>query len=175
MTDKLNVLESCRDALVAGCCESVEVDGHIAVIAAAALHRVEYRLHMTVNDLRCVLRCRIKEEMTCVVLVIGTVNIAVVHISGKCYPGFKVVEGRSNRRYTDTDTVAAAVIEAGYDPFEKKLMGVTAMTKLLGAKKFNTLLGSLIEKPKGKPTLVPESDKRPAWTIDDFKEETENE
>lgn len=96
-------------------------------------------------------------------------------ISGKSYPGFKVVEGRSNRRYTDTDAVAAAVTEAGYDPFEKKLMGVTAMTKLLGAKKFNTLLGSLIEKPKGKPTLVPESDKRPAWTIDDFKEETENE
>lgn len=92
-------------------------------------------------------------------------------ISGKYYPGFKVVEGRSNRRYTDTDAVAAAVTEAGFDPYEKKLMGVTAMTKLLGAKKFNTLLGSLIEKPKGKPTLVPESDKRPAWTIDDFKEE----
>ncbi|SEK92034.1 Protein of unknown function [Ruminococcus sp. YRD2003] len=92
-------------------------------------------------------------------------------ISGKCYPGFKVVEGRSNRRYTNTDAVAAVVTDAGYDPFEKKLMGVTAMTKLLGTKKFNTLLGSLIEKPKGKPTLVPESDKRPAWTIDDFKEE----
>ena len=92
-------------------------------------------------------------------------------ISGKCYPGFKVVEGRSNRRYTNTDAVAAVVTDAGYDPYEKKLMGVTAMTKLLGTKKFNTLLGSLIEKPKGKPTLVPESDKRPAWTIDDFKEE----
>ena len=96
-------------------------------------------------------------------------------ISGKQYPGFKVVEGRGNRRYTDTDAVAAAVTDAGYDPYEKKLMGVTAMTKLLGTKKFNSLLGSLIEKPKGKPTLVPESDKRPAWTIDDFKEETENE
>ncbi len=96
-------------------------------------------------------------------------------ISGRNFPGFKVVEGRSNRRYTDTDAVAAVVTDAGYDPFERKLMGVTAMTKLLGTKKFNTLLGSLIEKPKGKPTLVPESDKRPAWTIDDFKEETENE
>ena len=92
-------------------------------------------------------------------------------ISGKQYPGFKVVEGRSNRRYTNPDAVAAAVTDAGYDPFEKKLMGVTAMTKLLGTKKFNTLLGSLIEKPKGKPTLVPESDKRPAWTINDFQEE----
>ena len=96
-------------------------------------------------------------------------------IGGKQFPGFKVVEGRSNRRYTDTDAVAATVTEVGYDPFEKKLMGVTAMTKLLGTKKFNTMLGSLIEKPKGKPTLVPESDRRPTWTIDDFKEETENE
>lgn len=92
-------------------------------------------------------------------------------IGGKQYPGFKVVEGRSNRRYTNPDAVAAAVTDAGYDPFEKKLMGVTAMTKLLGTKKFNTLLGSLIEKPQGKPTLVPESDKRPAWTINDFQEE----
>lgn len=93
-------------------------------------------------------------------------------INGKQYPGFKVVEGRSNRRYTDTDAVAAAVTDAGYDPFEQKLMGVTAMTKLLGTKKFNSLLGSLIEKPKGKPTLVPTSDKRPAWNTaqDDFSE-----
>ena len=92
-------------------------------------------------------------------------------ISGKNYPGFKVVEGRSNRRYTDGDAVAAVVAEAGFDPYAHKLMGVTAMTKMLGTMKFNTLLGSLIEKPKGKPTLVPESDKRPAWTINDFKEE----
>ena len=92
-------------------------------------------------------------------------------ISGKQYPGFKVVEGRSTRRYTNPNAGAEAVTDAGYDPFEKKLMGVTAMTKLLGTKKFNTLLGSLIEKPQGKPTLVPESDKRPAWTINDFQEE----
>ena len=42
---------------------------------------------------------------------------------------------------------------------------------LLCTKKFNTLLGSLIEKPQGKPTLIPESDKRPVWTINDFQEE----
>lgn len=84
-------------------------------------------------------------------------------ICGRSFPGYKVVEGRSNRKYTDENAVAAAVTDAGFDPYEKKLMGVTAMTKLLGKKKFDTLLGSLIDKPKGKPTLVPESDKRPAW------------
>ena len=56
--------------------------------------------------------------------------------------------------------------------YGEKLMGVTAMTKLLGKKKFDTLLSSLIEKPQGKPTLVPDSDKRKAWnpTAEDFKE-----
>jgi len=98
-------------------------------------------------------------------------------ISGKQYPGFKVVEGRSNRRYTNDDAVAAVVLDAGYDPYERKLMGVTAMTKLLGKKKFDTLLGTLIEKPKGKPTMVPVSDKGPAWNsaTEEFKEENENE
>ena len=98
-------------------------------------------------------------------------------ISGKQYPGFKVVEGRSNRRYTNDDAVAAVVTDAGYDPYERKLMGVTAMTRLLGKKKFDSLLGTLIEKPKGKPTMVPVSDKRPAWNpvTEDFKEENENE
>lgn len=94
-------------------------------------------------------------------------------ISGRNFPGFKVVEGRSNRKYTDEAAVAAVVTDAGYTPYEQKLMGVTAMTKLLGKRKFDTLLGSLIEKPKGKPTLVPASDKRPAWNTanEDFKEE----
>jgi len=94
-------------------------------------------------------------------------------IIGRNFPGFKVVEGRSNRKYTDEAAVAATVTEAGYNPYEQKLMGVTAMVKLLGKRKFDTLLGSLVEKPKGKPTLVPESDKRPAWNTanEDFKEE----
>lgn len=90
--------------------------------------------------------------------------------AGRTWSGYKVVEGRSNRKYTDESAVAAVVSDAGYDPYEKKLMGITAMTKMLGKTTFNTLLGSLIEKPKGKPALVPQSDKRPAWTIDDFKE-----
>lgn len=95
-------------------------------------------------------------------------------ISGKHWSGYKLVEGRATRKYTDDRAVAATVMAAGFDPYEKKLLGITAMTSLLGKKTFNDLLGSLIAKPQGKPTLVPESDSRPAMTtiFDDFKEET---
>ena len=69
--------------------------------------------------------------------------------------------GRSNRKYTDEDAVAATVKKAGFDPYEPKLLGITAMEKLLGKKKFAEILKGLVEKPQGKPVLVLESDKRP--------------
>ena len=94
-------------------------------------------------------------------------------LSGKEWKGWKLVEGRSNRKYTDEEKVAAAVEKAGFDPYEKKLLGITAMTQTLGRKRFNELLGELVMKPTGKPVLVPESDKRPAMNTakDDFEEE----
>ena len=94
-------------------------------------------------------------------------------LSGKEWKGWKLVEGRSNRKYTDEEKVAETVKKAGFDPYEKKLLGITAMTQTLGRKRFNELLGGLVMKPTGKPVLVPESDKRPAMNTakDDFKEE----
>jgi len=94
-------------------------------------------------------------------------------LSGVTYPGWKLVEGRSNRRYSDEAAVAAVVTKAGFDPFEKKLLGITSMQKQLGKKRFEELLGGLIVKPQGKPVLVPETDKRPVLNTaaDDFKEE----
>lgn len=89
--------------------------------------------------------------------------------SGKRWAGFKLVEGRSNRKYSDEEKVAETVAQAGYEPYEQKLLGITAMTKLLGNKKFNELLGELVIKPAGKATLVPESDKRPELE-NDFNE-----
>lgn len=83
-------------------------------------------------------------------------------VGGKEWHGWKLVEGRSNRKYTDETVVAEAVTAAGFDPYERKVMGVTAMTSLLGKKRFEEILGGYIEKPQGKATLVPESDKRPA-------------
>ena len=94
-------------------------------------------------------------------------------LSGITYEGFKVVEGRSNRKYTDENAVVEAVKSAGFDPYEHSVLGITAMTSLLGKKKFNELLGGFVEKPQGKPTLVPMSDKRPAINTanEDFKED----
>ena len=98
-------------------------------------------------------------------------------LSGKEWTGFKIVEGRSNRRYSNEAAVIDAVEKAGFDPYEKKLLGITAMQKLLGKSRFDELLTAYIEKPQGKPTLVPDSDKRPAMNTakNDFMEENDNE
>lgn len=98
-------------------------------------------------------------------------------ISGKDWTGFKLVEGRSNRRYTDEAAVTQAVTSAGFDPYERKLLGITAMQKMLGKSRFEELLSAYIEKPQGKPTLVPESDKRPVMNNakTDFMEENDYE
>lgn len=94
-------------------------------------------------------------------------------LSGVTIDGFKVVEGRSVRKYSNERTVAETVEKAGFDPYEKSVLGITAMTKLLGKAKFEELLGGLVIKPRGKPTLVPISDKRAAINNaeDDFKED----
>lgn len=86
--------------------------------------------------------------------------------NGKQWPGHKLVEGRSNRTYTDENLVAQTLIKTGIDEshiYNKKLVGITAMEKFLGKADFNTYLAGLIMKPPGKPTLVAESDKRPPY------------
>lgn len=94
-------------------------------------------------------------------------------ISGKEWTGWKLVEGRSNRKYTSEAAVAATVESAGYDPYERKVLGVTAMQKMLGKSRFEELLAPYIEKPQGKPTLVRSNDKRPTMNTakTDFMEE----
>ena len=93
-------------------------------------------------------------------------------LKGVKFDGFKVVEGRSNRKYTDEAAVAEAVTGIGLDPYKQELLGITAMTSLLGKKRFEETLGGLITKPAGKPTLVPESDRRDEINVntaaDDF-------
>ena len=82
---------------------------------------------------------------------------------GTRVPGYKLVEGRSNRRYSSQDLVAERLKEHGFEEaaiYERNLLGLTAMTTAIGKKRFDEVLGDLIEKPAGKPVLVPVADKR---------------
>lgn len=97
-------------------------------------------------------------------------------LSGVQLPGWKIVEGRSVRKITDQEGAAAALGKAGYKTAEiykpQELRTITELEKLTGKKQFAAICGDYIEKPQGKPTLAPESDKRPAFNaaVDDFKD-----
>ena len=96
---------------------------------------------------------------------------AAIH-HGKEWNGFKVVEGRSNRKYRDELLVAEAAREHGYtDIYRQTLIPMTEMQKLMGKSAFEEILGDLIYKPPGKPTLVPNTDKRPAMNVTNAENE----
>ena len=81
---------------------------------------------------------------------------------GKQWSGWKLIEGRSNRKYTDEQAVADAAKQAGYlDIYRQSLLPITEMEKLMGKQAFSDILGGLVFKPPGKPSLVPLTDKRP--------------
>jgi hypothetical protein len=88
-------------------------------------------------------------------------------IKGKKWPGLKLVQGRSNRRYTDESKILTTLTQAGLDPVEiikpGKLLGLGKLTQKLGTKKFNELVGPYLIKPPGAPALVTDSDSRPTW------------
>ena len=85
---------------------------------------------------------------------------------GKQWNGYKLVASRSNRKYSDEEAVAQAAVKAGYkDIYKKSLITITEMEKLMGKKTFAEVLGGLVVKPQGKPTLVPASDKRAAINV----------
>ena len=81
-------------------------------------------------------------------------------LDGRRFAGWKLVEGKSVRKFTDDASVAARVADAGFDPYEKKMLGLTALEKLMGRKAFQSLLADLVVRSEGKPMLVPASDKR---------------
>ena len=93
-------------------------------------------------------------------------------VSGEKIPGYKIVEGKSNRKWID-DAEAKLIEKLGDEAFEKSLIGITAAEKKLNKKEVN----DLTYKPQGRLTLAPESDKRPAVTsvTDDFDNLNEEE
>ncbi len=87
-------------------------------------------------------------------------------IEGEEFPGWKVVEGRSNRKWTDEKKIGEILLGQGFLEeiiYTRKLTGITNMETALGKKEVVNLLGDYIEKPPGKPVLVPEADKRPVF------------
>lgn len=95
---------------------------------------------------------------------VGDFALAQAVANSKKWPGYKLVEGRSNRKYMNEDEVAKTLLDKGFVEekiYEKNLLGITAMEKVLGKTEFNKLLSPLIIKPAGSPALVPLSDKRP--------------
>lgn len=95
-------------------------------------------------------------------------------VKGKKWPGLKLVEGRSNRKWSDEVKVKEALADNLFDEKDfttTKLQGITAVEKLVGKYEFPTILGNLVIKPQGKPNLVPVSDKRPAMGIEQAKED----
>ena len=80
---------------------------------------------------------------------------------GVSIPGYKVVEGRSKRVFTDTKAVVDTAVANGYtDLYKQQLITLTEFEKMMGKKRFNELLGAYVAKPPGKLTLVPEDDPR---------------
>ena len=92
--------------------------------------------------------------------------------NGKHWNGYKLVEGRSVRKFSDEAKVEAAAKEAGYtDIYNKSLITLTAFEKLMGKEAFAEILGQYVTKPAGKLTLVPVSDKRPEVTVNTVNDE----
>lgn len=93
-------------------------------------------------------------------------------LKGKKWEGYKLVEGKSNRRWLEENKVIEVLKKAEFDPTKfmvTKLAGITDIEQLVGKKEFSTILGDLVVKPQGKPTLVPDSDKRPAMGLEQAK------
>ena len=88
-------------------------------------------------------------------------------LEGKTVPGFKVVEGRSSRAFRDTEKALETLMQNGYDKaviYDYEPKSLAQLEKVVGAKQFAELLGDQIEKPRGKPTLAEDKDKRPAYS-----------
>lgn len=138
--------------------------------------RGELAMELARSDFALVEPAQLTEEQICQVLAVGdqvatwisdvqTHALSQAEKHGKTWPGFKLVEGRSNRKYSDQDAVAQRLLSEGVPEaviYERSLVGITAMEKAIGKKKFAEVLSDLVVKPAGKPALVPVADKRPA-------------
>lgn len=130
------------------------------------LAQTEFRMPPLVTDAEIEDILAVLPDLTKWANEIATYALDAALNHGKEWNGFKVVEGRSVRKYRDEAAVAKAAKEAGYkDIYRQSLIPLTEMQKLMGKDKFEEILGGLITKAPGRPTLVPKSDRRPAMNV----------
>ena len=94
-------------------------------------------------------------------------------LSGKEIQGWKAVEGRSVRVFSDADKAFEKIVESGTPEemlYERKPLSLSQIEKLLGKKEFESIVSSFVIKPQGKPTLAPSDDKRPVFNKADVFE-----
>jgi hypothetical protein len=146
--------EHCRFCRVAARCRA-------RTLKNLEMARYEFQDPALLSDEEIAEIISVAEELSKWASDIYTYATALAINEGKEWAGYKLVEGRSRRRYTDEEAVAEAAKAAGYtDIFKKTLLSIGELEKLMGKKKFSDILGNLVEKPKGKLTLVPDTDKR---------------
>lgn len=168
------VIPAAKKALTesAMCCAGEYCDSHFCKARAVCIAYNEKRLKLAKYDfirpnklsneeLANILEIAPKIRSWCEIIETYVIDKA---LQGEKFPGYKLVEGRSNRKYVDEEKAKSILLEKGYgisDITTSKLKSITEMTKLLGPGEFNELLRGLVIKPQGKPTLVPETNKRP--------------
>ncbi len=128
-----------------------------------ALARLDFKAAPLLTDLEVVEVLKQVDELVKWAKDIETYAYLEAVNNNKEWPGFKLVEGRRTRRYSSEDKVVERLIKAGYEAeriYSKSLLSLTKLEKELGKKKFEEIIGSLIETPPGKLKLVKDDDKR---------------
>ncbi|MFA1015286.1 DUF2800 domain-containing protein [Dubosiella newyorkensis] len=97
-------------------------------------------------------------------------------LEGAEFEGWKVVEGTSRRTISDKESLVQKLLAEGYEENKlykpKELLGIGGLEKMCGKKRFAELAEVYIDKPRGKPVLVPITDKRPVYSdaVEDFSD-----
>ena len=154
-------------------CRWCKVKGKCATLAAAnvKLARHEFKSPHLLTDEQILQVYKQIDQLTDWAAAVKA-HVMQEALEGKVWPGYKLVEGRSNRVINDPTKAAQVLLGEGYsaDEFtQSKLLGIGALEKLLGKKVYAELLGAFTIKPQGKPTLVDENDKRPGLGLDQAK------
>ena len=163
--------DHCRFCKVKGSCRAFAVKQLEAVRADFSPENLcdvkfEKRDHLLLSDAEILavfaVRGNIEEYINAI-----SAHVLKAAIDGRHWPGYKLVEGRSNRAWLDASKVEEVLTKGNYDKSkfmsEPKLLGIGAVEKVVGKAKFDSVLGEFVIKPQGKPTLVEESDKRPPF------------